>query len=83
MRTTFGGMIDITDRVPAEVPAHWLVYFTVEDAEATVAKANGRRRRGMFGPTEIARSARFAVLKDPYGAVFAVIRPDPQAEPSG
>ena len=32
----FGGVIDINDRVPAEVPAHWLVYFTVDDVEATV-----------------------------------------------
>ena len=27
--------------VPAEVPAHWQVYFAVEDADATVAKAEG------------------------------------------
>jgi predicted enzyme related to lactoylglutathione lyase len=78
----FGGVIDITDRVPAEVPAHWLVYFTVDDVEATVAKANDGGGEAVFGPTEIAQVGTLAVLKDPYGAVFAVIRPDPQAEPT-
>jgi len=31
-----GGMIDITGRAPDEVPAHWLVYFAVEDTDASV-----------------------------------------------
>ena len=25
--------------VPEEIPAHWLAYFAVEDADATVARA--------------------------------------------
>ena len=33
-----GGMIDITGVVPDEVPAHWLVYFTVEDTDAALEK---------------------------------------------
>jgi predicted enzyme related to lactoylglutathione lyase len=75
---SFGGVIDITDRVPAEVPAHWLVYFAVEDAEATVAKAKESGGEVMFGPQEISEVGTVAVLKDPWGAVFAVIKPNPQ-----
>ena len=34
---TIAGMMTMPDMVPAEVPAHWLVYFGVADTEATVA----------------------------------------------
>ena len=38
------GMMTMPDMVPAEVPAHWLVYFGVEDTDATVVQ--GDRARG-------------------------------------
>jgi predicted enzyme related to lactoylglutathione lyase len=75
---TFGGMLDITDRVPAEVPAHWLVYFTVDDAEATISAAGEGGGETRFGPQAIPRVGNLAVIKDPFGAVFAVIQPDPE-----
>ncbi len=77
---TFGGLIDITDRVPPEVPAHWLVYFTVEDTEATVAQAKGGGGDAVFGPTAISKVGTLAVIKDPFGAFFAVIQPDPEMQ---
>ena len=73
----FGGLHDITERVPAEVPAHWLVYFTVDDVGATIAKANENGGDLAFGPAEIGQVGTLAVLKDPFGATFAVIEPDP------
>jgi hypothetical protein len=78
----FGGILDITERVPAEVPAHWLVYFTVDDVEATVAKSTDTGGEVMFGPMVIGEVGTLAVLKDPFGAVFAVMQPDPEARPS-
>ena len=78
---TVGGLSNITDRVPAEVPAHWLVYFAVEDADATLARANQRGGEVFVGPMDIAEVGRLAVLKDPWGAIFAVIQPDPQMQP--
>jgi predicted enzyme related to lactoylglutathione lyase len=74
---TVGGMIDITGRVPDEVPNHWLAYFAVEDADATIEKASGSGGEAVFGPEDIGEVGRIAVLKDPFGAVFAVIKPDP------
>ena len=74
---TVGGMIDITGRAPDEVPAHWLVYFAVEDADATLEKAKAGGGEAVFGPESISEVGRIAVLKDPYGAVFALITPDP------
>lgn len=68
-----GGMMDITGRVPDEVPNHWMVYFTVPDAEATVetAKANGGQIT--FGPADIPGVGRFAIVQDPQGAVFGIV----------
>ena len=37
-----GGMLDMSAvELPAEVPPHWLVYFTVEDTDAAVEKVKG------------------------------------------
>jgi uncharacterized protein len=74
---TVGGLLDITDRVPAEVPAHWLVYFDVEDADTTVEKAKELGGEIPAGPFDIPEVGRIAVVKDPWGAIFAVIQPDP------
>jgi predicted enzyme related to lactoylglutathione lyase len=74
---TVGGMIDITDRVPQEVPAHWLVYIATEDADETVKRAREGGGEVPFGPVDLAEVGRIAVLKDPGGAVFATIQPDP------
>jgi uncharacterized protein len=75
---TFGGVLDITDRVPAEVPAHWLVYFMVEDAEAIAATAEEAGGEVRFGPEKISGVGTIAVIKDPFGAIFAVLQPDPE-----
>jgi uncharacterized protein len=76
------GIGGITERVPAEAPAHWLVYFGVEDADATVETAKQRGGEIPAGPFDIAEVGRIAVVKDPFGAVFAVIAPDPEMEAS-
>lgn len=74
--SSVAGMMSIPDMVPAEVPAHWLVYFGVEDTDATVSTATGLGAAVMVPPTDIP-PGRFAVLSDPDGAVFAVIKLNP------
>ncbi len=72
-KTPAGGMM----RIPKEwgkVPPNWLVYFAVEDCDASAAKAKELRGAAMVPPTDIANVGRFAVLRDPQGAVFAIIR---------
>ena len=61
------------DMVPAEVPAHWLVYFGVADTDATVANATELGATTVVPPTDIP-PGRFAVFTDPDGATFAVIK---------
>jgi uncharacterized protein len=80
---TVGGMLDMTEQVPEEVSPHWLVYFAVEDTDATVDKAKGRGGEVVFGPEDMSKVGRLAVLKDPDGAVFALIAPDPEMQASG
>jgi hypothetical protein len=70
-----GGMLDIgAVGLPAEVPPHWLVYFTVEDTDAAVAKVKSGGGDVRMEPIDVP-VGRFAVLADPHGAVFAVMQP--------
>ena len=69
-----GGMMDITGRVPDEVPNHWLVYFTVPDADAAAEAAKANGGEVTFGPIDIP-VGRFAMIQDPHGANFAVMAP--------
>lgn len=68
-----GGMMEMPDEVPPQIPAYWLVYFAVEDCDATVTKAAGLGGTTLMPPMDVT-PGRFAVLSDPTGAVFAVIK---------
>jgi predicted enzyme related to lactoylglutathione lyase len=68
-----GGMMQTPAQVPAAVPPHWLSYFTVADCEDTVKKAQGLGGTVMVPPTDIPQGT-FAVLSDPAGAAFAIIK---------
>ena len=67
-----GGMLRMGDDFPDDVPAHWIVYFAVEDADAAMeqAKEAGAQVRAEPFDTE---AGRLAVLTDPHGAAFALI----------
>ena len=71
-----GGMMDMPAMVPAEVPAHWLVYFGVDDTDASVSKAAGLGATTLVPPTDIP-PGRFSVLMDPAGAAFAILEMAP------
>jgi uncharacterized protein len=77
-----GGILDMVERgVPEEIPAHWLAYFAVEDADATVSQASERGGSLMMGPIDLP-VGRFAILTDPHGAAFAVIALSENAPPA-
>jgi predicted enzyme related to lactoylglutathione lyase len=74
-----GGILNMTERgVPAEVPAHWQLYFSVEDTDATIERARQGGGSVMVEPIDIP-AGRFAILTDPQGVSFAVIALSPQA----
>jgi predicted enzyme related to lactoylglutathione lyase len=70
------GMMTMPDMVPAEFPAHWLVYFGIDDTDAAVSKASQLGATTFVPPTDIP-PGRFAVLADPDGAAFALIKMNP------
>jgi uncharacterized protein len=75
-----GGMLDMGARgVPDEVPAHWQVYFAVEDTDATISEAKERGGSVMLEPIDIP-AGRFSILTDPHGASFAVIALSEEAQ---
>jgi predicted enzyme related to lactoylglutathione lyase len=69
------GMTDMRN-VPDEVPPHWLVYFAVDDTDATVKKAQELGGSVLVPPMDIP-PGRFAVVADDRGAHFAVIKMAP------
>lgn len=71
---TVAGMMDVTGRVPDEVPAHWLVYFGVADCDQAVATTKEAGGELVVGPFDIPNMGRFAVVRDPQGAHFAVFQ---------
>jgi predicted enzyme related to lactoylglutathione lyase len=73
-----GGM-PMGDQFPAEVPPHWAVYFAVDDTDATAEKAKQLGGQVQVEPMDIPDVGRFAVISDPQGAVFSVIK---NAQPS-
>jgi predicted enzyme related to lactoylglutathione lyase len=72
-----GGMYQITPQM-GPIPPHWMPYFAVTDCDATVQKAS-EHGGGVIRPAEdIPNIGRFAILRDPASAVFAIIKPEPR-----
>ena len=61
----------------AELPAHWLIYITVADLDRSLARCRGRGGAILAGPKGMGSAGRYAVIRDPAGAVAALIQPDP------
>jgi predicted enzyme related to lactoylglutathione lyase len=68
-----GGMIQMPDGVPGEVPAYWATYFGVADTDAAIEQAVALGAK-VVAPAMDIPIGRFAFLMDPQGAVFAVIQ---------
>lgn len=73
----YGGVMLDKD-LPAQVPPHWLAYFDVDDTDKAVATTTARGGK-VIHPAFDTPHGRMAILADPFGAVFAVIRPPARA----
>ncbi len=69
-----GGIPPASMRNPDE-PPHWMIYFQVDDCDASSAKAKELGANLFFGPTTMERVGRMTYLADPQGAVFALFQP--------
>jgi len=66
------GGYDKTGVLPDEVPPHWLVYFAVDDIDATVEKATALGAKA--GDIIEVMAGRLSIIHDPQGAVFGAIQ---------
>jgi predicted enzyme related to lactoylglutathione lyase len=68
------GAMAITPDMPAQVPAHWNVYFAVADLEGSVAKAaelGGQIRRPPFDIPDVGRAA---IIGGPHNEGFSLFK---------
>jgi predicted enzyme related to lactoylglutathione lyase len=72
-----GGMMKKPPMMPAEVPPHWGVYFSVDGTEAAMDKVKELGGQVLMGPMDV-EPGKIAVVQDPQGAVFNIITLAPQ-----
>ena len=61
--------------VNADLPPQWLIYFTVEDVDASAEKCKELGGKIITGPKNMGKYGRFCVIQDPAGAVAALFSP--------
>ena len=82
-----GGLMQLPEEAAAAgAPPHWLAYVGTPDVDATAEQASGLGATVLVPPTDIPTVGRFAVIQDPFGAVFAAYKPEsdppPEEDPS-
>lgn len=68
-----GGLLPMDENWKG-VPSHWGIYFMVADCDATVAKAKELGAQVKHGPFDAPGVGRMAMLDDPQGAGFSIIK---------
>jgi predicted enzyme related to lactoylglutathione lyase len=68
-----GGMFQPPPEM-GNIPPNWLVYFAVENCDASADKATGLGATIMAPPSDVPGIGRFALVMDPQGAAFAIIK---------
>lgn len=66
------GIFDATTLGMPDMPSNWLIYFGVNDTDATIAQVESLGGHVIAGPDNNP-FGRWAILADPMGAVFAII----------
>jgi uncharacterized protein len=67
-----GAMRALGDEMPADVPAHWFVYFAVDSIDAACERATAGGGKVHLPKTQAGGANSFAVLRDPAGAFFGI-----------
>jgi predicted enzyme related to lactoylglutathione lyase len=72
--TGVAGLMSLPDD---SLPPQWQPYVAVDDPDATTAKAMELGGSALMEPMDVPKVGRIAVLRDPQGATFGIIRADP------
>lgn len=70
--TTVGGIMRMDEQWPAEVPAHWMTYFAVDDTDAALRRVENAGGKVCVPPFDTPYG-RMAVVGDPWGATFSIM----------
>jgi predicted enzyme related to lactoylglutathione lyase len=62
----------------SSIPPRWQPYVAVDDPDRTTAKAIELGGAAVAEPMDVPKVGRIAVLRDPQGATFGIIKPEPQ-----
>ncbi|HEY7005976.1 MAG TPA: VOC family protein [Sphingomicrobium sp.] len=84
INTSDGGFAGGVMPINAEMQQHgarptWLGYLNVSDVDEKVASIEAAGGRNLMGPTDIPNVGRIAMVADPQGAPFYVMKPIPPA----
>ncbi|MEN8376005.1 MAG: VOC family protein [Gemmatimonadota bacterium] len=75
-----GGLMELPEEARAAgAPPHWMGHIGTPDADATAARAVELGATVLMGPHSIPSVGRFAIIRDPYGAVFSAYTPEGDA----
>ncbi|WP_335970892.1 VOC family protein [Streptomyces sp. CA2R106] len=74
-----GGIMQLTTEQLPDGLCYWQPYFGVSDTDGVVAAASSHGATVLMPSTYVAGIGRIALLRDPEGAFFAVLQPDPRA----
>ncbi|MEM1057988.1 MAG: VOC family protein [Verrucomicrobiota bacterium] len=69
-----GGIMAMPPEVPAGTPPGWTSYVTVDDVDASLAKVAELGGEVIMPPMDVKSVGRMAWIKDPQGAVIAIIK---------
>jgi predicted enzyme related to lactoylglutathione lyase len=58
------------DQIKQGVPAHWMIYIAVENADQAAAKASSLGGKVIQPAFDVMEAGRMAIVQDPTGAVF-------------
>jgi uncharacterized protein len=72
--TDIAGVMALQD---ASMPSMWAPYVAVDDVDATVAKTSELGGSTLLEAMDVPTIGRIAYLRDPQGAVFGIIKPEP------
>ena len=59
----------------ADLPPVWLIYINVDDLDASLARCRDGGGAVLAGPRGLGDTGRYAVIRDPAGAVAALFEP--------
>ncbi len=71
---TVAGAMPLGDSWPAGTPSHWATYFMVDDVDGKAATATTLGASIVAQPFDMPGVGRVAVIADPAGAIFSLIK---------